>query len=178
MLKERIRRAQFGDQQTMLDLVEQFMPLLKKYAYKLHTEDALQELTLRFLEIVFCMPLDSLKVDSDYAIISYVNCSVKNAYIALLKKYLKSKSDSLSWDELTEMQQLKISNHSEKQYPEKICFDELLDTCPQLTEKERYVLTMIYYYGYSSAKIAKTLSSSRQNINQIKKRALEKMRTK
>jgi len=41
---------------------------------------------------------------------------------------------------------------------------------------ERNILTDLYYWGYSSAEIARKQGTSRQNVNQIKHRALKKMR--
>lgn len=55
-------------------------------------------------------------------------------------------------------------------------FFELLDTCPKLTQKERIILTLIYFYGYTSTEIAQKRGTSKQNINQIKKRALSKLK--
>jgi RNA polymerase sigma factor (sigma-70 family) len=55
-------------------------------------------------------------------------------------------------------------------------FRQLLCEYPALTKKEEEVLLLSIYYEYPSAEIAKLLFSSRQNINQIKLRALKKMR--
>lgn len=48
----------------------------------------------------------------------------------------------------------------------------------QLTQKEIYVLTAVYEKGYSVSKLAEILQVSRQNVNQIKKRAEKKLREK
>ena len=55
-------------------------------------------------------------------------------------------------------------------------FSELLDTCPELTKKERKVLTLIYLHGYTSVDIARIVHTTKQNINQVKMRALKKLR--
>ena len=44
-----------------------------------------------------------------------------------------------------------------------------------LTEKERLVLALIYQYGFSSAEVARKVHTTRQNVNQIKKRAEKKV---
>ena len=54
-------------------------------------------------------------------------------------------------------------------------FDDILSSCSSLTKKEKSILKLIYIYGYSSTEIARQFSSSKQNINQIKKRALKKL---
>lgn len=47
-----------------------------------------------------------------------------------------------------------------------------------LSEREIFILMAVYTYGYSVSDIAKYLQVSRQNINQIKKRAENKIRQK
>lgn len=56
-------------------------------------------------------------------------------------------------------------------------FFDLLEWCPNLTEKEQQVLTYIYYWGYSATEIAATWNTSKQNIHQIKQRGLRKLRS-
>lgn len=46
MLKDSIAAAQQKDSNALLALIEKFKPLLKKYAYKLHYEDAYYDLQL------------------------------------------------------------------------------------------------------------------------------------
>ena len=45
-----------------------------------------------------------------------------------------------------------------------------------LTEKETYVLEQVYYWGYTAAELAPGMGTSKQNVNQIKLRALGKLR--
>ena len=52
----------------------------------------------------------------------------------------------------------------------------LLISGSQLTQKEIYVLTAIYEKGCSVSKLADLLHVSRQNVNQIRKRAEKKLR--
>lgn len=48
MLDETIASAQHNNSESLLALIEKFKPLLKKYAYKLHYEDAYYDLQLDF----------------------------------------------------------------------------------------------------------------------------------
>ncbi len=106
MLREKVQCAQQGSKQDMLDLLEQFMPLLKKYAQKLMTEDALSDLTVKLFESINAIKLEQLKSTQDGVFVKYIAVSVKNAYITLLKEILKEKGgDSpISWEGLTEAQ--------------------------------------------------------------------------
>ena len=59
---------------------------------------------------------------------------------------------------------------------EKQRFSDLVKGCPRLTEKETYVLEQVYYWGYTAAELAPGMGTSKQNVNQIKLRALGKLR--
>lgn len=65
--------------------LEKFFPLLKKYAYFLQTEDALQELQCFLLAFVKNLHLNKLTSSTDGAIISYINKTIYHHYIALSK---------------------------------------------------------------------------------------------
>ena len=165
MFSERILRAQSGSQEDMLFIIQKFEPQLKHYSRRLHSEDAQSELTLRFIETIHAMNLDSLRSQGDGTIVAYLAQSVRNAYISL---------PPVSWEELTEAQLLGLVAPIRER--EVLDFSELLDTCPELTKKERKVLTLIYLHGYTSVDIARIVHTTKQNINQVKMRALKKLR--
>ena len=54
--------------------------------------------------------------------------------------------------------------------------DTPLSKCQILTEKEYQVIVLVYKYQLSSAEIARRLCATRQNVNQCKKRAEQKLR--
>lgn len=177
MIKETILLAQRGNQLAMLQLIEKFTPLLSKYTYRLHHEDALNDLTLEFIELIHKISVDKLSNASDGALINYIAVSVRHSYISLLKKILSNSGvdDSCSWETLSDAQQSE-SNRSYDELGDYQQFLDLLYTYPDLTPKERELLLWVFYYEYSSAEIAQKFSQSRQNINQIKLRAIKKIR--
>ena len=99
---------------------------------------------------------------------------MRNAYISLLSSKDKTAEPPVSWEELTEAQRFGLEAPIRER--EALDFSELLDICPELTKKERRVLTLIYFHGYTSAEVARIVHSTKQNINQIKMRALKKLR--
>ena len=46
MLRDLVKKAQGNDKEAMLKLIEQFVPLLRKYSRKLNYEDSYEEMTL------------------------------------------------------------------------------------------------------------------------------------
>ena len=168
MFSERILRAQSGSQEDMLFIIQKFEPQLKHYSRRLHSEDAQSELTLRFIETIHAMNLDSLRSQGDGTIVAYLAQSVRNAYISLLP-FKKTVEPPVSWEELTEAQLLGLVAPIRER--EVLDFSELLDTCPELTKKERKVLTLDRLESRHQSKglSAKTV----RNIHQIISSAMQ-----
>ena len=142
MFSERILRAQSGSQEDMLFIIQKFEPQLKHYSRRLHSEDAQSELTLRFIETIHAMNLDSLRSQGDGTIVAYLAQSVRNAYISLLP-FKKTVEPPVSWEELTEAQLLGLVAPIRER--EVLDFSELLDTwcAPRQVDSEIiYILRM------------------------------------
>lgn len=176
MLIDQILRAQQGDPDAMEGLVSKFEPVLKKYSRKLFWEDALSDMTVAFVELIHGLQVDNLRCKEDGALINYIAHSVRNTYNALLRDFFSHPQEIASLDDATEATKYEAMSY-EDAFEEQRFFD-ILDSCATLTEKERIVLTQIYYWGYTSVEIANSLSTSKQNINQIKQRGLKKLREK
>lgn len=174
MIIDQIIRAQQGDAEAMEQLVTKFEPLLKKYSRKLFWEDALSDLTLAFLELIHGLQVEQLRCREDGALVNYLARSIYNAYLALLRDFFHQPKEVASLDDATEALKYAVLSYEEPLEAQR--FFDLLDGCPSLTEKERFVLTQIYYGGHTAVEVAKAWSTSKQNINQIKQRGLKKLR--
>lgn len=174
MLVEKVMLAQTGSKDAMQTLINQFMPLINHYRKNLYIEDSFNELLLAFIEIIHTIPLQSLKNNCDGIIVKYISTSMKNSYIALIRKNSKNAIPTISWDEMTESQRNRVYSMKTNSL-DYTTFDDILSSCSSLTKKEKTILKLIFIYGYSSTEIAHQFSSSKQNINQIKKRALKKL---
>lgn len=170
MLSDLIMSAQTGDKQSMLDLIEKFSPIIKKYGHKLDPEDGVNEITLFFIELIHQFNFSKLKSGSDGVIVSYIEKCVIHFYIKARKGMYNDRT--LYWDELPEKSKAKIELISCQPGSSL----DLAFPLQKLTEKERLVIIQIYEFGFTSAEIAKHLRVSRQNVNQIKKRAEAKIR--
>lgn len=170
MIIDDIRNSQLGDQQAMLNLVERFTPALKKYARKLETEDAFNDLVLEFLEIILHLDCSSIRQQGDGAMVNYLSRSIYCSYIKLLDRLIKNKIPCVSGDDVTDAMLYK-HHHI-----------EMLDAFPfelpenLLSPREQNAFFGIHVMGYSAAEIARVLGTSRQNINQAKLRAEQKLR--
>lgn len=174
MLVDDIRCAQEGNQKAQERLLLKFDPLIIKYSRKLFWEDAYQDLILDFIDLIQHLPLDALRSTEDGHLVKYIAQSIRHAYIKQLNHFFNQPKVAASTDDATEALKLLSMSYEDKR--EVAAFHDLLDGCPALTEMERSILTDLYYWGYTSAEIARRQGTSRQNVNQIKQRALKKMR--
>lgn len=177
MLVDKIREAQRGNQDAMLYLIQKYMPLLSRYSKKLHQEDAYSELTLAFIELIHHIRIDRLISGSDGAITNYIAASVKNAYNAYIKKIMVEKDRITALEDFTEQDEFQLLNTLPEK-ASKFDFLEFLRDFPDLTEKEKQILFLIYYENCSASEIADQMKTSRQNVNQIKVRAQSKIKSK
>ena len=170
MLCELVNKAQIGDENAMIELITRFDPLLKKYASKLNYEDAYEDALLFFIELIKRLRLDTLK---DGVIVTYINVSIVNYYNKKIKKIIGLKKEILISD-LTQEQMYCVEVKTAKEDKRDILKE--LKVSYFLNENEYQVIRLIYIEGYTSAEIDRMANKSRQAVNQIKIRALKKIK--
>lgn len=173
MLCDQIALAQSGDKSIMLALIEQFKPLITKYAKLLNTEDAFEEMRLVFIELIMELKLDKLRSRSDGVIVAYITKTIRTRYIAKNRRR-ELESNTVYWDDLDESLRRKL----EPSNPLFSAEEDFIEAIPPgvLNEKEMDIITMIYLYGYSAAEVARERNITRQAVNQIKLRALKRLK--
>lgn len=172
MLYDQIALAQNGDEFVMLALIEQFMPLITRYAKLLNTEDAFEEMRLVFIELIMELRLDKLRSHSDGVLVAYITKTIRTKYIAKNKRR-ELEDNIVSWDDLDESLRKKLEPSDSLFSGE----EDFVKAIPLgvLNEREMDIISMIYLYGYTAAEIARTKNITRQAVNQIKLRALKKL---
>ena len=70
----------------MMFLVSKFSGILKKYARKLNYEDAEQDLTADFIELIHHIDIEKLNNTSDGAIVNFLIRSTYHYYVKRLQK--------------------------------------------------------------------------------------------
>lgn len=173
MLIDRVIRAKNGSQEDTLALVEKFTPFLRKYGAKLSREDGQEEMTLAFLQVLADLDPTHLNCHEDGAVVNYLVKSVYHAYCQLQAETFRQPVIAFSIDNTEEQEREVVLAKAGPQ--EDRSFFLLLQDCSALTRKEREVLTLIYYAGYSATEIAASYGTSKQNINQIKRRGQKKL---
>lgn len=166
-------RAQRGDKESCYVILEKFERLTKKYSRKLAYEDAEQDVICYFIELIYTFPLEKFREDDEGKIVVYITKCIYHEYIRLVKQIVLQKSE-VNYSSLSE-EQLHVleSRNSEKDCYEQIFLSELHQN---MEEKEWDIIQKIYIEGKAVSQIAKEKGISRQAVNQMKKRALQKIR--
>ena len=172
MLCDLVVMAQKGDNDAMLELINKFTPLLKKYAVKLGYEDADADIVLYYIELIKAINLSRLTCQNDEVIVSYINRSIINFYKKGIKKRIEAKREILL-SELTEEQVYCIEAQNAKR--DKYNLVHEIGMKEILNQTEYQLICLIYYEGYTTAEIARIENKSRQAVNQLKQRALKKL---
>lgn len=160
-----IIKAKRKDNESIHNILIIFENIINKYSRLLDGEDTKQDLNLFLIKLINNINLDSNSQYNNKQLLSYISKSLKNEYIRLSKKKCKIHMFEQLDDD-------KITNKS-------INLDtniEILDTLNHLTEYERWILSQIFFSGYTVNELSKTLRKSRQSVNQVKKRALDKLK--
>jgi RNA polymerase sigma factor (sigma-70 family) len=171
MLIDMITSAQ-DNSDDMMELINQFMPLIKKYGRMLHTEDAKSDLILEFIELIKKVRRERFRCLDDGTVVTYIEHSMRNSYYKLLKKYFATSRQIVSLEDITEKERMDVLSEEVE------VFAHIFDAFPKhlLTDKERQIIVLIFENGCTSAQIARIWGCSRQAVNQAKRSALNKMK--
>lgn len=172
MLYHIIERIQNNDKNAMMEMLDRFQPLLRKYARMLKVEDAYEILVTDFLEMLCKIKLSNLRSSEDGVLVCYIRSSVYHSYIRHSQKNSCLELNEICLSELSEAQQIRVEEISavNDEYDD-IGHSQLHEV---LSEYEMKVLWWICVDKYSAAEIAKRLGVSRQSVNQTKQRAIKK----
>lgn len=175
MLIDLIRSAQKDDEHAMLQLINRFDKLFQKYGRKLRYEDAKNDLIVDFIELIKTFDFEKINNTSDGAIVNFLVKSTYRFYLKHLEIFMNKSNMEVPLCDLDSSQVQILERCLAMQ--DSLSVSELFPK-NVLTLKEQKILIAIYQEGRSVSDVAAFLHVSRQNINQIKKRAESKIRKK
>lgn len=173
MLYDLINSVKRDDKEAMTELIDRFRPLLKKYAAKLSYEDAYEDMVLYYIELIRSIDLNKLICTKDEVIVSYINVSIINFYKKKVLKIINDKKE-IALSDLTEEQMYYAEVKSATEDQTDIFIEYGLKGF--LNDNECRIIYLIYVEGYTTAEIARLSDKSRQAVNQLKNRALKKIK--
>lgn len=164
-LKELVSSAtNDGNSDAVAKIIEKFEPSIKKYANILDYYGAESDLIIGLIESIYKLKPERIASFEEAQVISYIAKIIRNKSIDLNRAYIKKPEEIL----LNEYAEVKCDNIELEATAKSLL--ELLN------EKQRFVIIMRYYYGYSDKEIGIMLGISRQAVNKIHRKALEIMR--
>lgn len=169
-----ITLANNGDQHSMLELLKNFNPLLKKYSRYLHYEDSFYDLQLDFIELILNVKISNFSELDDRYILAYISKSIHNAYIKYSMKHSLINKYEINESELSDSYKIFVQSLDSKEDSYKELFIE--DIKKHITNKEFSIITEHYFSDISIKNIADKKKISRQSINKLKKSAISKLK--
>lgn len=163
---ELIVAAKSGDQTCLLEIINMFKPLIKKYAYKMNYEDAESDLIVGIIQLIQNMPL----LTNDGQAVNYINQSIYTLYIKYIKQQIIKRENECPYD--TEM--LSNLNTLYEDFSEpNIDLHNALKSLPFLQQQ---IVILKFFYMMSDKEIISRLGISRQSVYKNKIKALEKLK--
>ena len=159
-----IKEYKNGNKEIFREIINVFNPLINKLSKSVNGEDTRQDLLVHLLEIINKLPEEN-RFEDDKIIFSYISKALKYEYIKLSKKNDKIKN-----------REVELNLEIEIGYEEFDSEVEVLNLFEVLTEKEEYIMKLIYINYLSISEVADYMGISRQAINQAKNRAISKLK--
>lgn len=139
----------------------QFSRLIYYYSNKIGDEDSAQELTLFLLELLKSIDTSMFESNDTDELQRYISVCIRNKYIALAVERRKHEASAAELDESIGSEQI---SHDDR--------IAILNGLSTMHSKQRTVIILRYYYGYSDAEIAKHLKISRQAVGKLRNKGL------
>lgn len=165
-LNQLILKARTNDKKAMHKILQTFSAQMKSYSQKLAQEDTLQDLTVFLIELVYKLRKNIVTLQNEKILLAYLSRSLRHKYLNLAHKHTIHQITEIN---LTEDLNIQYYDHKEQE----IFMNDLLK---ELTSKEKTILSLLYFYGFSIKEIAQFNNVTRQAVNQIKNRALRKLK--
>ena len=174
-LRQKIEEFQNGNSDSILYILQKFAPLLHRYAALTKDEDGYQELQYQLMSVLKKLDLNGLHSCSDGTLVTYIQHTVRNKCLEMLRKHAKN-GISIFFDDLTpyEVRKNSLAQSSQDLYENLILYD--LQTL--LPPNEYAVIFYVFIESYTVREVAILLGKSRQAINQTKLSALKRLRKK
>lgn len=146
-----ISEAKGGNQNSMLEILNKFKPLIKKYSYKMNYEDAENDLILSMIQLINDMPC----LSNDGQAVNYINQSMYNAYVKYIKLQIKKRENEYLYD----TEEIKNISMIHDGFSETDV--DLQCAIEQLSKNQRDVIILKFMYMMPDKEIMEKLNLSR-----------------
>lgn len=158
--------AKSGEENSMLEIINMFKPLIKKYAYKMNYEDAENDLILSMIQLIHNMP----HIINDGQAVNYINQSIYTSYVKCIKEEIKRRENECQHD-------IEITSGFNALYEDFCAPDiDLKNAIKQLPEIQQQIIVLKFIHMMSDKEIMEKVKLSRQSVYKNKIKALSKLR--
>ena len=177
---ELIRKAKAGDNEATEKLIERYLNTVRKINNKWGgTDDGFQEGILGIYQAIKTFDesyntkfMTHLYFHIEAKIRKYIDKERYRVPQYVIESIKKGEQERVYFSGIEDLEigdeNIKIDNLENK-----VLIENLLSCC---TKKERQILDLLFFKGYSGEEIAKKLGMSRQWVHSMKHRAFEKIR--
>ena len=177
---ELIRKAKAGDNEATETLIEKYLNAVRKINNKWgNTDDGFQEGILGIYQAIKTYDenyntkfMTHLYFYVEAKIRKYIDKERYRVPQYVIESIKKGEQERVYFSGIEDLEigdeNIKIDNLENK-----VLIENLLSYC---TKKERHILDLLFFKGYSREEIAKKLGMSRQWVHSMKHRAFEKIR--
>ncbi len=165
-LCELISQAKAGDKNCMMEILTKFIPLIKKYAYKLNYDDAGNDLIESIIQTVYSMP----ELTNDGKAVMYIKRSMQNVVARYIKAQIERRENETVYD--TEF----INQLKNDQTDFTDTHLDIKSAVCSLPYKQRVIIVYKFFLGKSDKEVMKQLNISRQSVYINKMKALETLK--
>lgn len=162
---ELVRRAQDGDEQAMAEIITIHKVLISTIIYRMVNDPELSKDLTQETFIRFFLKIDKVKYPEKTR--AWLCRIARNIVYDHFRKENRQKTVSLD-----EVQEVSSDSNINKRYKQMIIQDAL----QRLKERDRMILTLFYYEGFSMAEIADIMNFSINNAKVRLHRARLKLR--
>lgn len=147
---------------AVVEIINRFLPLIKKNAKMLGYDGAESDLIIHLIEVLYSLKVEKVEKFSEGQAVNYITSVIRNKSIDINRKQTKS------FLELELFESVDTTREYDQQ--------EINELLALLSERQKNVIILKYYYGYSDIEIAKYFGISRQAVNKIHRVSINKMR--
>lgn len=177
---ELIRKAKKGNEKAIETLIERYLNTIRKINHKWgNTDDGFQEGILGIYQAIKTYDenyntkfMTHLYFYVEAKIRKYIDKERYRVPQYVIESIKKGEQERVYFSGIEDLEigdeNIKIDNLENK-----VLVENLLNCC---TKKERQILELLFFKGYSGEEIAKKLGMSRQWVHSMKHRAFEKIR--
>lgn len=166
-LCESLIKAQDGDNEGFLSIVDKFNPTIHKFGNELGYDGANEDLILKLLEFLRDPRKQKIILTSEGAAVNYIYKLLRSKKNDLFRKKCRGVTEVLATPEI-------INTYSYKpSFENQLIVNEALGSLPI---KHKQIMVMRYLKGYSDKEIAMTMGISRQAVCKIRNKSIQKLR--